>query len=146
MQPRQQFGPPILAFVLLAAILAGGCACPCPRCTPTTSPGWQPGCDAPNVCFGHVSTCWRMWPRECATCPSYAAVQLAASEAVPRKDVPTAPPMLPAETPREEKALQSVVEPDRSSAAPPNNEINRIFRLAVPPSLSSYQPQPMGER
>jgi hypothetical protein len=87
-----------------------------------------------------------MWPPDCVPCPSYAAVQLAAPEVLLRKEAPSVPPMLPLENPREEKVLPQIVEPDRSSAPPPNNEMDRIFRLAVPPSLSNYQPQPIGER
>jgi len=72
-----------ISGLLLAAVTIIGCACPCPRCAPTTSPGWQPDCGLPNPCYGYFSTCWRMWSPQCAACPSFAAPGGPMTEKVP---------------------------------------------------------------
>ena len=74
--------------VLLVAVLITGCACSCPRCAPTTCPGWQPNCGLPNPCYGYFSTCWRMWPPQCGACPSFAA-----PSGPPTENMPSAEPL-----------------------------------------------------
>src|SRR3954470_2519601 len=83
-------------------LLFAGCGL-CHRCQ-------DPCPAAPYSCYGFYSTCWRPWPEECPTCPSYAIVP------PPRETVLSDHPLNTETLPPGEMA---VPEPDPKNPLPP---------------------------
>ena len=137
MQRRHPFAFAKLASLLLWSLTTAGCACSCPRCAPTTCPGWQPCYGGPHACFGHYSTCWRMFPSECAPCASFAAMRVPAADVLPTAEAPPHLPQPPA--PIESPAISppQIPELHRAPIVPPPNEMGALYRLSVPPSVAT---------
>jgi hypothetical protein len=63
----KQYSAALVLSLTWAALALSGCCWgghdPCAHCYP-----------AGFGCFGYHSTCWRPWPEECPTCPSFAII------------------------------------------------------------------------
>jgi len=99
-------------------------------------PGWY---ETP-LCFGFYSTCWRPWPEECPSCPSFAlpqaAEQVLPGPAAPAPAQPMAP--MPELTPPQPMPQPS---PPMPPAAPPMP----MPEPAQPPAGAAYELPPGDE-
>jgi len=102
----------------LAASMLPGCAtkAPCDKICDATC---MEGCaHADQMCHGFYSTCWRGWPENCPTCPSFALAKIPANAGKPELlPVPKNEPTLPEVNPLETKPPLFPL-PDPSSSAP----------------------------
>jgi hypothetical protein len=137
MQRGQLFTYARLASLLGWSLLTAGCACSCPRCAPTTCPGWQPSYSVPHACFGHYSTCWRAFPTECTPCPSFAARRVPGVELVPTAEAPPVMPQPPATVEPPAMPTLPIPELHRAPLVPPPNDMGTLLQLSVPPSVTA---------
>ncbi|WP_425617572.1 hypothetical protein NA78x_001253 [Anatilimnocola sp. NA78] len=97
-------------------------------------------CNSPwsaSPCFGVYSTCWRAWPGECESCPSFAALPLHQQQ----PSVPTpAPYMAPQPRPQPEVEPAPAPAPD-DQAARVQNAVLSSARKYRPPTVSRFNPQ-----
>ena len=137
MRRRQLFTYARLASLLLWSLMTAGCACSCPRCAPTTCPGWQPDFGVAHACFGHYSTCWREFPTECKTCPSFAAMLMPGAEVVPTAEAPPLMQQPPAPVEPPMISPPQIPKLHRAPIVPPPNDMGALHQLSVPPSVAA---------
>lgn len=140
MRTKQYSAGIILSAAIAVAALGGCCSGRHDHCGHHSDyPAYSFGC------FGYHSTCWRPWPEECPTCPSFAI--LPPPQETVLKDVPfnqheMLPPgidPLPAKepvpppeepVPAPEEPLPPVIEPQEGSTRPRVRARNAAARRA----------------
>lgn len=85
-------------------------------------------------CFGYHSTCWRPWPEECPTCPSFAIMPPPQEQIL--KDVPMSheplPPAGPVPTPApvpEPEQPAPIIEPEEGRR--PSPQVRKVSKKRV---------------
>jgi hypothetical protein len=109
----------VLLLAWAAAALSGCCSGKHDHCAECYPPSF--------ACFGYHSTCWRPWPEECPTCPSYAIIpppQETLIDDVPLHQEALPPPEVSPTPPPDEPA--PVVEPQEGRIE--NPQIRKVSK------------------
>jgi hypothetical protein len=91
-------------------------------------------CGPSFACFGYHSTCWRPWPEECTTCPSFAI--LPPPQETILKDMPLGhEPLPPAEVtpmpPAENEPAPVVDPPQEEEGRKSNSQIRKVSKKRI---------------
>jgi hypothetical protein len=120
------FAPLITCLAFALGALSGCCCSQHDQCQECYPGGFG--------CFGYHSTCWRPWPEECPTCPSF-AIAPPPQETI-LKDVPLGQEALPpaevSPLPPAETEPAPIIEPEEGRR--PNPQIRKVSRKRIRPA------------